>query len=469
MNVRETQLFVDDHIIESYTRVHRTIHTPQKFGPEPILVADRPWEGNCIVLGTVLRHPETGYLQIWYQTFMKVPPPENTYVCYATSEDGIHWDKPVVGDIEYRGSRENNIVLGLRSFDRVLDSPSVIYDPGDANEGRRYKMLVYRKTLDGQGGLFAAFSPDGVHWKAIDKPVAPMVGDRTNLMFDPTLDKPYVAYTRRHTMMADLKRRVVYRSESSDFMEWSDPELVLAPDLADSHDLQFYSMSAFRYGSMYLGFVQCLHSSEDRIDIQLATSRDNRTWQRTAPREVFLENGVKGVWDAEWVSIASNAPFSKDEHGRLWLYYEGRNAAHGQVYPFPRGSIGLATIRRDGFASIDAGSVEGSLTTKPFIWPGAKLLVNMNARGCASITDGWQQGPGARLEILDANGNVVSELSRNECIPFTGDSRDHDHKFRWTSGKDLNGLIGVKIRLRFFLVDTELYGFRSATSDSGNL
>jgi len=340
-----------------------------------------------------------------------------------------------------------------------LDSPSVVIDPDESNESRRYKMLIYGAVPGGDRGLFAALSPDGVHWRLTEKSVAPMVGDRTDVMLDVVAERRYVAYTRCHTMMQDHKRRTIYRSESSDFMAWTDPEFVLAPDLADSHDLQFYGMTAFRYGSLYLGFLQCLHSREDRNDIQLVTSRDNRSWHRTQPREVFMPNGPRESWDSAWISIASNPPILRDS--RLWIYYEGRNAAHGQQYPFPRGSIGVATLRRDGFASIDAGPTEGSLTTKAFTWPGGKLLVNVNAKAGAGVTDGWQEAGRARLEVLDENGEVIPGFSRDESQPFTGDSLDHE--FHWTSGKDLNSLVGNKIKLRFHLVNAELYSFRTAT------
>lgn len=63
MDIRQAQLFVDDYAIESFVRVHRTVHQPQRFGP--VLWPDRPWEGNILRIATVLRHPETEHLQMW--------------------------------------------------------------------------------------------------------------------------------------------------------------------------------------------------------------------------------------------------------------------------------------------------------------------------------------------------------------------------------------------------------------------
>ena len=452
-DVGRTQVFVDNHMIEEYVRVRRMVHQPQKYGP--VLLPEKPWEGSCVIVyGTVIRNPETGLYQMWYQTFSKLPPPENTYICYAFSQDGIRWVKPRLGLVEYRGSRDNNIVL-RGSFD-VIDSPSVIYDPLEPDPDRRYKMLFYGR--DGRRrGLYAAYSRDGIRWRLLEDPVAPEVGDRTNLMLDPFKEPRYVAYTRHPEMMRRHRRRVIYRSESWDFEDWSEPELVLAPDLADSHDLQFYGMTAFPYGDMYLGFVQRLHTAEDRIDVELVWSRDNKSWYRVKPRSVFLPTGPEGGWDQAWVGIASNPPIRVGD--RLWIFYEGRNASHGQRFPFPRGAIGLATLRLDGFVSINAGLVEGYLTTKAFTWPGGRLMVNLNARACVGAAEGWPSCGYVRLEILDEDGEPIKGFTKEECRPFTGDSVAHE--FSWRSGKSIDELVGEKIRLRFYMVNAELYSFKA--------
>ena len=43
------------------------------------------------------------------------------------------------------------------------------------------------------------------------------------------------------------------------------------------------------------------------------------------------------------------------------------------------GSTGLATLRRDGFASLDAGDEEGTITTRPVMFTGKHLFVNVDA------------------------------------------------------------------------------------------
>jgi len=448
MDPEKVQLFVDDSAISSSVLVSRRIHQPVKYGP--VLTPDRPWEGSSIVLyGTVLK--EGDLFRIWYQTFNRFPPPKNTYICYAESSDGIHWERPDIGAVEYNGSRNNNIVL--QPPGRAIDSPSVIVDPDDPDPSRRYKLLVYGR-IGSESGLLAAFSPDGYRFEWHPGFVGPRIGDRTNLILDRSLDRPYVAYTRRHDMMRSYGRRVIYRSDSSDFISWSDPVPALVPDLGDSYDIQFYGMTAFRYGDAYLGLVQRLHTAEDRIDLELVTSRDNFNWDRT--RSTFLDNGPEGSWDEKWVSPSSAAPIPYGD--RLWIFHEGRNFAHGARFPFPKASIGLATLRMDGFASIDAGNGEGWVETVPFTWPGGELVVNVSAHGSPGMTDRINRCGEVRVEVLDGEGLPIKGFGRDDSEVFRDDEVAHVWRWRERSARELEGR---RVSLRFYLVRSELYSFRA--------
>lgn len=455
IDAKQAQIFVDNHIIHDYQRVHRTIHRPKIFGP--VLKPERPWEGNCIVLyGSVVR--TEGKMMMWYQTFNKVDSPsERAYICYAESDDGIKWVKPELGNVSFRGSNSNNIAL--RPMEAGLDSPSVILDErGPPDE--RFKLLVYGRTTDGQSGLFSSISDDGKRWTDPCL-AAPELGDRTNLMYDDRTKRPYVAFTRAPSMMRDHHRRVIYRSDSADFRDWSEPELVLKPDLADSHDLQFYGMSAFRYGQVYIGFLQCLHTGKDLMDVQLVSSRDGIHWERTEPRDVFISPARSEDWDTTWISFSSSPPIRTGD--RLWLYYEDRNASHAQQYPLPRGCISLATMRLDGFASIDAGPSLGTLTTREFVWPGGDLAVNINSKASSGPTDRAQLAGRSQVEILGEDDSPVRGFDRGTCRPFGGDSVDH--RYEWESGRTLEDLDGELIRIRFYMVNSELYSFRAVAVD----
>src|SRR6185369_8502437 len=113
----ERQLFVDDHWIEASSGLRRVIHQVTKYEDNPIVLPVKPWEGQYTLLyGTVLHDEQEGIWKMWYSTmnhfrYINFIFPESTYLCYATSKDGIHWQKPALGIVDYRGTRENNIVL----------------------------------------------------------------------------------------------------------------------------------------------------------------------------------------------------------------------------------------------------------------------------------------------------------------------------------------------------------------------
>ena len=108
------------------------------------------------------------------------------------------------------------------------------------------------------------------------------------------------------------------------------------------------------------------------------------------------------------------------------------------------GSIGLATLRRDGFASMDG---TGELTTRAVQFSGKHLFVN--AVG------------GLRVEVLDiGNGEV---LASSKAI--SGDSTKQ--RIEWEGPADLSQFSGKRVRLRFHLEDGELYSFWITPDENG--
>src|SRR5688500_15249267 len=50
-----SQLLLDDRLIDQSTRLKRTVHQPEVDSRNPLLTAEKPWEGTCVTLwGTVL-------------------------------------------------------------------------------------------------------------------------------------------------------------------------------------------------------------------------------------------------------------------------------------------------------------------------------------------------------------------------------------------------------------------------------
>ncbi|MBI4874608.1 MAG: hypothetical protein HY822_08245 [Acidobacteria bacterium] len=467
----ERQLFVDDYLIAS-TDLRRRVHAVEKYAGNPILLPVKPWEGQYALLyGTVLRDEEEGVWKMWYSTmhhfrYIQNIFPESTYLCYAVSRDGIRWEKPSLGLIDYRGSRENNIVFQAHDdpalkISGILDAVSILKDDRDPDRSRRYKMMIWhhnQRLVDGKWvyrleqpygmGHYVAFSPDGLRWRELPDPVFPYnpVRDTMTTMWDPRAGQ-YVAFVKQQV---DGKR-ARFLSESADFLHWTPPTRMLAADAQDSPAVELYNNTGFYYQGMYLGLLTVFHPEpKDNIylDIQLISSRDGRHWQRPGDRSPIIPAGRRDIdWDFGFQSPASGPPVRVG--GELWFYYSGRSYRHpvtGQGREPNHGAIGLAKLRLDGFVSMDAGQEGGYLVTRPFKLADAGLYLNADAaRG------------ELRVEVLDETGKPVPGFARAGSEPVRASSVRH--LARWGRGSSLAALKGRTVMLKFYLRNASLYSF----------
>lgn len=272
MDPLKHQLFIDDGIIESTMRLTRKYHPPAYiYGP--VLRAEHPWEGTALCLfGSVLRDEGTGRLRMWYLGWSgeshQRPDGRRRIMnlCYAESDDGVRWEKPELGLVEWEGSKANNIVSIEHS------NPTVIEDPLDPDPQRRFKVFKHGRE-PGLGrleamGHYVSFSPDGLHLSEF-KRIIPRCGDRHSFMYDPRLERPWVCFTRPPGYEEKYQRRMIARLDSADVMSWGQPEPVLIPDLNDPVDCQYYAFYAFAHEDLYLGFLHRLFAVEDNMDIEL--------------------------------------------------------------------------------------------------------------------------------------------------------------------------------------------------------
>ena len=194
------------------------------------------------------------------------------------------------------------------------------------------------------------------------------------------------------------------------------------------------------------------------------TSRDGRIWSHVADRETFLPLGPPGSWDSKMIMTVAQPPFViKDD--TIAIYFDGDDTRHDAAMrnvgtTGSDRSIGRATLRRDGFCSLDAGSREGTFTSKAFVFTGNVLVINAETSG-----DGY-----VVAEILDADGNVIEGLSRAFCYEFRGDEVRHVVAWKANPEGQVEGKIaylarsamawGREIRLRLYLKQAKLYSFQ---------
>jgi hypothetical protein len=486
------QLLVDNLVIEHMDNLQKVLHQPTKHEANPVLIPDRPWEGNRAMGVAVIRDEEAGHYKLWYRA-------ESGWMAYATSDDCIYWDKPNLGIRESDGSKDNNLVELARVGDEVVNyrwDGNVIDDPLEADPARRYKYFgVCPRPVF---GIYVAFSPDGIRWEGRPQPVLdssnePALADKNSLMVD-TARGRYVGITKRE-MVNPFGRGdygMIHRCQcvtfSDDFETWTDPLLALRPDDRDPPEMQVYGMMGFNYEGMYLGLADMFWSGETgprerTIDIQLVCSRDAETWWRAGDRQTFIPTGGEGSWDPYLVIPLTSPPVEMNDE--LWFFYSGSAqrhryalAEHRRREPWsapghpedpplapgaPRTAMGIARLRRDGFVSVDAGPDGGRLLTKPLVFEGEYLRVNADARRGSIRAELFEA---KRVEGLATRNSAAMNwaieeplpgYSLEDSIPLETDTTDG--VLRWRDSGGIGQLSGRYIVIRFHLADASLYSF----------
>ncbi|MEQ1824824.1 MAG: hypothetical protein ABL921_02730 [Pirellula sp.] len=453
------RLFLDSTVVEERHGLERVFHAAQKHAANPVLVADRPWEGTSAitgpyVYGTVMKGPDR--FRIWYQVLF-----QGNHVGYAESTDGIVWHKNNLDVIRYQGSPTNLVVseFDVEKTGGRCHNPSVIVRPREADPMRRYALYGF----DGKvGHPRVAFSPDGVHWRYPDESLKKPLfrsSDVVNFGFDPYTERYYCTWKTR-----TRRGRAVGIAWSADGQEWTKPidGPVFVADDMDPSDAQIYGMPAFAYQGLYLGLpwiyraryfrfgeysVDKMHEAQSdsprNIEVQLAWSWDLVNWTRPRDRKQFIPLGAASEWDRGMI-VTARAPIVVGD--LLYFYYGGTDRVHDEKRV--QASIGLATLRLDGFCSMATqDETEGWLITRrePFQTP----VVTINGR--------TKVGGSISAEILDRKNRVVPGFSRGECIPFAGDSVRHD--LRWNANAIPETEKRGDYKIRFWLNRAELFSY----------
>ena len=457
----DRKLFLDMREVTRIERLHRRVHQPVRHPENPILRGVNPWEKMASLYGTVLRDPSDRQFKMWYLTIPEAGEwlqvrgrqvlGNITLLGYATSADGVHWDKPRLDQVDIEGSAANNIIeIGRTNCEGI----AVLYDERDPDPQRRYKGFYWEhggidtfrewkgNTIWGEGegdGMWMSFSADGVHWTDCgNNPVIAKGSDSTqSLVWDPSIEK-YVAFGRM-----GAGGRKVARAVSDDAVHFEAPELVFEADEWDEEGTQFYGMPLNIYEGVYVGMVWVYREGVDgTIDTSLATSRDGIEWERVLDRQTFLSLGEEGGWEDGMARITQNFIVVGEE---IYLYYGGVQGAHtgrkfAAVERTHQPMLGLATLRRDGFVSVEAGEEEGFMLTQPLAIAGNELHLNAECRG------------GLRVEVTDDAGLPLGGYA---AALRAGDHLDATLDF----ARPLADLQGREVRLRISLQNANLYSY----------
>ena len=481
----DKQLFLDDYVIESLNGAVKRLNQPVKFPGNPVLArvpqGDPGWDADrTISFCSTLYDEEEKLFKMWYSLHETGQLDEHAVLAYATSRNGIIWDKPELGIHTFRGKSDNNIVIDHHALES-----GVFKDPHDPDPAKRYKVLFR--------GISAAYSADGLQWhdynegrKVIfhfpghDSQSAPywddqlgkyvaIIRNRTGMIKDVRPELVSDEVGRAGHMKLWLRRpeiktlRRVGQVESVDFVNWTLMRTVVAADADDPLNRdQFYHMSVMLYEGLRVGLMTVFSYDPDycRGAVQLTYSRDGMAWHRAGNRAVFLPNS-KRAGDIDWGSIYTHhAPMVVGDE--IWIYYSGFNVDHHYTLPPGatqfRNGICLAKLRLDGFVSVDYGAtdqrssemderLEGTLTTKPFTFCGGKLVINADAHSGYILA-----------ELLDAGGKPMGGFAKQDCDALRADVIHHP--VAWQGKTDVTSLEGKVVKLKFYIRGAKLFSFR---------
>ena len=189
--------------------------------------------------------------------------------------------------------------------------------------------------------------------------------------------------------------------QGRDEVLWQRIDSLALPDseLPD-HRVALYDVNATPYESLMLGLFAIFRGPENDIcaergvpktmDLELGYSRDGFHFSRPN-RTPFLASSRRiGDWNRAYLHAVGGVCLVVGDE--VWIYFTGFSGQSPKlgktdVGAFGRSrrvmyagaSTGLATIRRDGFASMDAGASGGVLTTRSVVFKGHRLFVNVEA------------------------------------------------------------------------------------------
>ncbi|MCH2130886.1 MAG: hypothetical protein MK179_17215 [Pirellulaceae bacterium] len=517
----------DDYLVESMRNVQMTMNPAHVTG-ERLVEQDKPWEGTgildmrqCVIKdGDLFRMyyaalpnhfvPDDAngksikkqYGAIWKKPYQRI-------ICYAESDDGIHWRKPNLGLFEWNGSRENNIIFPNDDLPYIfseMEGACVFIDPAAKSSDEKYKMFAKVSPV-GKGGTeqrgptpdnvkqslpkaqYAFASPDGIHWRLLrPRKVNPGKNDtQFSVFWDDQLEK-YVQYTR--VIHRDDGDRAYYRqlynngkasrglvlkvgrAISSDFLNWGQESVVIQPDEIDHANspeglsrLDYYGGNVSKYAEASNAYIALpnayyhwkfdmtrrwwsgLHVQlPSTIDVQLMTSRDGVTWHKPPERKPFIRLGPKGTFWSSTIWPDGNAIRVGDE---LWFYFAGLDVSHKEQSMIKsNGARGRAVLRLDGFMSADTAYTGGELITRPVIFSGNRLQLNVDTSA----------GGICRVELLDLENEPLAGFSLSDADEINGNYIRV--RASWRGNEDVGRLAGTPVKLRFVMRDTKLYSFQ---------
>ncbi len=394
LHAAERVLFAfDDHSIPWQHNLKVTLVAATKHPENPVLrrgPEGAPDHGHAVLYGTVMK--EGAKFRMWYLGMFETKivkgqaPGMWRPMCYAESDDGVHWVKPELGLVEFNGGTKNNICLiegEPFALTRVDDFLSVLHEPGDPDPARRFKAVFiahvpYDDIAGGMSGVgkkerlvcstICATSADGLRWKVVGDRPANAGGERFEASSLYRFGDFY--YTTGQLISPWSWRadgsdggRVMLAYRSPDFLTWSRakafafarPGQLANPPVPGQQTHMGAGM--WNRGNVLVGLYGMWQDAAEppkkdesfnkgvHVDLGLIVSNDGIHFREPVPGFKVIARGEPGAWDD--TALLQGHAFVNDGD-RTMIWYSHWDTSSGMKTM----EIGLATLRRDGFGHL---------------------------------------------------------------------------------------------------------------------
>ena len=375
-----------------------TLQQPVKDADNPVFragPADSVDGYGPLIYGTVIK--EAGKFRMWYLASPRIDDRiagdakamhDYRPVAYAESPDGIHWTRPDLGLVTFRGNKHNNLVgiePASEGYARAHDFIAVICDPADPDASRRYKMAyITRDVPTNSGSTGTATSPDGIHWTLANTTMFTKGHfENTSLVrFDGLyyLSGQDVPFHDAGLADGSAAGRVMKVFFSPDFHHWSNgrafayyrDDYVLKP--MNSGEENHMGAGQWNRGNVILGVNGRWHGGtilappsndslkEDSligltIDLGLVISNDAIHFREPVRGFVTIPHGPESAWDS-YAVLQANAFANTDRETYIW--YSNWNTSKADAVPVASQplsakalskspAVGLVRLPRDRF------------------------------------------------------------------------------------------------------------------------
>ena len=375
------------------------------------------------------------------------------------SSNGTNFTAPSLGVIEYHGSTNNNVVLNHVPMWAGVFKDTNPNIPAD----ERFKLTGWVAN----SGIELFTSGDLIHWRRNETMMLPLVSgggaetywDDQNgfyqsfLKRDPPFYSGSCAYAGGRTSVG-FRTRSISREwpfqvmASPYFAYWAPPTVTCeGPVVFGTNSFgEVYRSRAIKYPwapDVYLAFVWRL--SWERVRrTELHVSRDGTNWTGLGQIGLYLPSGLSINNFTNGEAVVQYGLVRRGDS--IWHYANFNNGNHDYS---TAAAFARLVQRLDGFVSLDAGAATGLVTTRPLVFSGSRLALNLDSRNGV-----------AKVALLDTNGVELAGYGLNDCNPITTNSVNQI--VTWNGGSSLASLSGTPLRVRVQMTQSKLYAMQFA-------